>query len=91
MDRAERFYRAVDSTLLQASRHSQLGLQSTLTAVYTAGSELFFAHVGHSRAYLCRDGELLQLTHDHTLDRRAPGRKRRSWMSPPARGICTTR
>jgi len=67
MDRAERFYRGVDSTLVQAGRHSQLGLQSTLTAVFMAGSELIFAHVGHSRAYLCRGGELLQLTHDHTL------------------------
>ena len=65
MDRAERFYRAVGSTLLHAGRYSQYGLQSTLTAVYTAGNELFFAHSGDSRAYLCRDGTLLQLTRDH--------------------------
>ena len=55
MDRAERFYRSVDSTLLQAGRDNPRGLQTTLTAVYTAGTELFFAHVGHSRAYLFRD------------------------------------
>jgi len=66
MDRAERFYRTIDSTLLQAARSSPGALQSTLTAVYTAGAELFFAHVGDSRAYMFRDGELLQLTRDHT-------------------------
>jgi serine/threonine protein phosphatase PrpC len=67
MNRARRFYREVDFTLLQAGRVSELGLQSALTAVFTAGTELFFAHVGHSRAYLYRDGKLMQLTHDHTL------------------------
>jgi PPM family protein phosphatase len=67
MDRAERFFRNVDLALSQAGRNSPLGLQTTLTAAFNAGKELFFAHVGHSRAYLFRDGELMQLTHDHTL------------------------
>jgi len=66
MDRGARFYRGINQALLQARRESQLGLESTLTTVFTAGSELFFAHVGDSRAYLYRDGELLQLTHDQT-------------------------
>lgn len=68
MDRAERFYRGVDSALVQAGRRGSLGLESTLTAAFSAGNELFFAHVGHSRVYLCRDGQLLRLTHDHTGD-----------------------
>ena len=67
MDRAERFYRGIDSTLLQASRTRLLNLQSALTVVYSAGQELFFAHTGRSRAYLWRAGALLQLTHDHPL------------------------
>jgi len=74
VDRAQRFYRSIDSTLVKASQNSSSGLQSTLTAVYTAGNELFFAHVGRSRAYVFRDGELMQLTHDHTVILESPGR-----------------
>jgi len=69
MDRGERFYRAIDSALLQAGRHGGLALESTLTAVFTVGNDLFFAHVGDSRAYLFRDDKLMRLTHDHTFTR----------------------
>ena len=64
MDRAFRFYRSIDSTLLQAGSDQPLGLRTALTAVYTAGQELFFAHVGSSRAYMFRDQHLMQLTPD---------------------------
>jgi PPM family protein phosphatase len=74
VDRAERFYRSVDSTLLQASYNGNAGLRTTLSAVFSAGSELFFAHVGHSRAYLFRDDKLTQLTRDHTLSGEHPGK-----------------
>ena len=74
MDRAERYYRSVDSILQETSNRYPGALQTTMTAVYTAGSELFFAHVGHSRAFLFRDGHLMQLTRDHTLDRERPGK-----------------
>ena len=70
MDRGERFYRAIDLALLQAAPGLTSGLQTTLTAVYTAGNELFFAHVGDSRAYLFRGGELMQLTRDGMSDYR---------------------
>jgi PPM family protein phosphatase len=39
---------------------------TTLTAVVRHGSQLALVHVGDTRAYLLRDGELAQLTHDHT-------------------------
>jgi PPM family protein phosphatase len=43
------------------------GAGTTLTALAWSGSELALVHIGDSRAYLLRDGELLQLTHDDTL------------------------
>jgi serine/threonine protein phosphatase PrpC len=43
------------------------GMGTTLTAAYLDGSELAIAHVGDSRAYLFRDGELKRLTRDHSL------------------------
>jgi protein phosphatase len=68
MDRAERFYRHVDSAVVYegTARHLHQP-QTTLTAVFGTGRDLFFAHVGHSRAYLLRDGSLMRLTRDHTL------------------------
>jgi serine/threonine protein phosphatase PrpC len=43
------------------------GMGTTLTAVVVAGTSALFAHVGDSRAYLLRAGDLRQLTDDHTL------------------------
>ncbi len=43
------------------------GMGTTITAAYLDGDELALAHVGDSRAYLLRDGELTRLTRDHTL------------------------
>ncbi len=43
------------------------GMGTTITAAYLDGDELSLAHVGDSRAYLLRDGELTRLTRDHTL------------------------
>jgi protein phosphatase len=42
------------------------GMGTTLTGVMFDGVELGLAHIGDSRCYLYRDGELGRLTHDHT-------------------------
>jgi PPM family protein phosphatase len=39
---------------------------TTLTAMLWSGSQLGMVHIGDTRAYVFRDGELLQITHDHT-------------------------
>jgi serine/threonine protein phosphatase PrpC len=46
---------------------SRSGMGTTLTAALVGDEEISFAHVGDSRAYLFRDGELHRLTHDHSL------------------------
>ncbi len=78
--RAEVFYRHVDATVHSEGATGPVqGLQSTLTAVFGAGDDLFFAHVGHSRAYLLRRGQLMRLTRDHTV---AEGRNARPGLAP---------
>lgn len=46
---------------------SRAGMGTTLTAALVDGDQVSFGHVGDSRAYLLRDGELRQLTSDHSL------------------------
>jgi PPM family protein phosphatase len=46
---------------------SLAGMGTTLTALLWSGSQLGLVHIGDSRAYLVRDGEVFQITHDHTL------------------------
>ena len=43
------------------------GMGTTLTAILFAGGRLALAHVGDSRAYQLRDGQLSQITHDDTF------------------------
>jgi serine/threonine protein phosphatase PrpC len=43
------------------------GMGTTLTAMLWSGSQIALVHIGDSRAYLLRNGELFQITHDHTL------------------------
>ena len=42
------------------------GAATTLTALLWSGSRLALAHIGDTRAYFIRDGELFRITHDHT-------------------------
>ncbi len=43
------------------------GMGTTLTGALVRGDEVTIVHVGDSRAYLLRDGQLRQLTRDHSL------------------------
>jgi serine/threonine protein phosphatase PrpC len=44
-----------------------MGMGSTLTAAFVNGEAVFWAHVGDSRLYLFRGGELTQITEDDTM------------------------
>src|SRR5262249_42106231 len=43
------------------------GMATTLTVAYTVGLRAFIIHIGDSRAYVFREGRLMQLTRDHTV------------------------
>ena len=48
-------------------RRPELGF-TTLTALVLRGQTYTLAHVGDTRCYLLRDGQLTQLTHDHIVN-----------------------
>jgi PPM family protein phosphatase len=52
---------------LSRTEHEHAGMGTTLTATYLEDDHLAVAHVGDSRAYIFRDGELTRLTQDHSL------------------------
>jgi serine/threonine protein phosphatase PrpC len=52
---------------LAVADESRRGMGTTLTLAKLHGDEVSLAHVGDSRAYRLRAGELEQLTHDHSL------------------------
>ena len=70
---AEAFLRSIAETANERihnfalSDSSVQGMGTTLTAALVDGNEVSFAHVGDSRAYLFRNGELKLLTSDHSL------------------------
>src|SRR5207248_2401922 len=43
------------------------GMGTTASALLIAGDRGFIAHVGDSRVYLVRGGQVIQLTEDHSL------------------------
>ena len=69
----EAYLRAIAKTAnarihrLAQSDSERSGMGTTLTAALVEGEEVGLAHVGDSRAYLLRDGELRLLTSDHSL------------------------
>jgi PPM family protein phosphatase len=75
-----------------AQQNSELrGTGTTVDAFLVDGTRIGVLHLGDSRAYLLRDGELHRLTHDHTLvqslvdegrisEAEAASHPRRSWL-----------
>jgi PPM family protein phosphatase len=61
--------REANRQIYEVSRaeHERAGMGTTLTAAYLDDAHLAIAHVGDSRAYLLREGELKRLTRDHSL------------------------
>ncbi|MGH2872220.1 MAG: Stp1/IreP family PP2C-type Ser/Thr phosphatase, partial [Solirubrobacteraceae bacterium] len=60
---------AANRRIYEVSRAGEehAGMGTTLTAVYVDDGGLAVAHVGDSRAYIYRGGELVRLTEDHSL------------------------
>jgi protein phosphatase len=69
MERLGNYYNEIHSRLIEEAQSDPRlsGMGTTLTVAYSFCKDLFVAHVGDSRAYLYRRGELHQLTCDHTL------------------------
>jgi serine/threonine protein phosphatase PrpC len=67
---------AVATAIQQANRsvyerslaeHEKYGMGSTASVLILADERFIIGHVGDSRIYLLRDGDLRQLTHDHSV------------------------
>lgn len=70
---------ALQSSLIAANQllaetvfeHQELtGMGTTVSAMIRVGNSMAIAHIGDSRIYLFRDGELSQITADHTFVQR---------------------
>lgn len=70
---AEALQEANTHVYQMASTHQEwAGMGTTLSCLFLHEQNLFFAHVGDSRIYRCRDGHLEQLTEDHSLRKESP-------------------
>ncbi|NND96109.1 MAG: serine/threonine-protein phosphatase [Pirellulaceae bacterium] len=58
---------SIQKTILGSSKGELKGLGTTFTMAYIVWPKMYVVHAGDSRCYLHRDGELKQVTTDHTL------------------------
>src|SRR2546423_9003105 len=68
-DRVANALRAANRSVYERTRteRDKLGMGSTVSALLLSESRFLVGHVGDSRIYLVRDGQLRQLTKDHSL------------------------
>jgi len=72
-ERIEAYAYAMQQSLdeqIRITDGKEQSLGTTLTAAYVIGMDAIISHVGDSRAYLLRDGVLIQQTEDQTLARK---------------------
>ncbi len=50
-----------------AAEREKMGMGSTASVLVLADERFIIGHLGDSRIYLLRDGEMRQLTHDHSV------------------------
>jgi len=63
--------RAHDAIQDYAREHPEFaGMGTTCTAAAVIGDNLYYGHVGDTRLYLFRNGEIRRVTHDHSLVQR---------------------
>lgn len=62
-------FKKANHAVYQAANNEQghHGMGTTATAISLVGCKVSVAHVGDSRAYLIRDGLIVQITEDHSL------------------------
>ncbi len=64
----EMVFAAHEAIYTHALRHRECsGMGTTLSVLWRAGHYAYIAHVGDSRIYRLRDGELEQITQDHSF------------------------
>ncbi len=71
-DAAKALARAIEVANDEVHEHGRSridlnGMGTTCTAIALRGDEVYFGHVGDSRAYLIRNGRIRQITADHSL------------------------
>jgi len=68
---------------------SHAGMGTTIVAALLDGDRIVIGHVGDSRAYVLRQGELLQRTEDHTWVNAVMGSANRAALDHPYRHVLT--
>ena len=64
-----RAVKAANREVIRSARegYGRAGMGTTMTAAIVEGTQIAIAHIGDSRAYLLRSGQLEQITGDHSM------------------------